>query len=328
MTNERSEFARIALIERLLSAQNRPGGALELGIGDDAALLYTHGAARLVWTIDAQVEGVHFDRRWLSWEEVGYRSYQAAVSDLAAMGAEPLGALSNLSLPVDFSDRALASLVRGQAEAARATQCPLIGGNLSKSSALSVTTTALGRTRHKLLRSGARAGDELWLVGDVGLAALGLARLSGKLRPKVASRTSTRALATAVESWRRPKALLAEGQALHGRARAALDVSDGLAGDSAHLARASGVRVVIEEERLREALPSALVSGTQGTRLDPLGLALYGGEDYALLATGPARKRPEFAQAIGSVERGRGVFLRDASGKLSRLGKGFDHFET
>jgi thiamine-monophosphate kinase len=315
-----SEFERIERIARILSKAGSFRD-VEVGIGDDAAVIRARG--RLVWTIDAQVEGVHFDPRWLTWEDVGYRSFQAAVSDLAAMGAEAVAAVANLSLPASFSERALEALVRGQARAARGCGCPLIGGNLSKSAEVSIATSALGRVQKALLRSGARPRDELWLVGDVGMAGLGLGVLSGRL-----PRSRARAVQRCVERWRRPRALLAEGRALVGAARAALDVSDGLAGDAAHLAEASRVRVVIDAEGLRAALSPDLLDAARAVRGEALELALYGGEDYALLAAGPARRRSRGARAIGHIEEGRGVWLRSADGTLQRLRAGYDHFET
>ncbi len=310
-----SEWERIALIARLLAPKRRSRDVV-VGIGDDAAVLRASGL--LVWTVDSAVEGVHFDLDWLAPEDVGYRATQAAVSDLAAMGARPLGALSNLCLPKRFPKRDLERLLRGQAEAARELGCPIIGGNLAGSSELSITTTALGSTRAPLLRSGARAGDELWLLGDVGLARAGLLAFQ-----EGASRK--RALAAAVRAFARPRAHLREGLSLVGRAHAALDVSDGVAGDAAHVAEASGVAVVISEERLRKALPRALATAAAELDRDPLELGLFGGDDYALLATGPERRRPRGAKVIGRVEAGRGVSLETREGRRA-LGGGFDHF--
>ena len=312
----RSEFEKIALIERLLRGSRARAGRVEIGIGDDAAVLMSPG--RLVWTIDSQVEGSHFDRAWLSLEDIGYRSFQAAASDLAAMGAKPIAALSNLALPRQFSDRELARLVRGQAQASAHCGCPVVGGNLSRAPDLSVTTTLLGVAARPLLRRGARPGDELWLWGDVGLAALGLRALQRGLQRRAS-------LKAGVERWRRPRALLAEGRKLIGRARAAIDVSDGLAGDAAHLARESGVRVVFDAGQLEAGLGVDLLRGAQFLGESALTLALLGGEDYALLAAGPATKRPRAAHSVGQVERGSGVFLERA-GKRQRLGRAFEHF--
>jgi thiamine-monophosphate kinase len=310
-----SELEAIELLRRVLSSRSPH---VELGIGDDAAILSV-GRQRLVWTVDTSQEDVHFDRRWLSMSEIGERAFEAAVSDLAAMGAEPLGALSALTLPRHVSEREIRELGRGQARAARRTGCPLIGGNISRGNELSITTSALGRAPRPLRRDGARPGDELWLVGPVGLARTGLELLRwGKPLVSAAERR-------AVAAWRRPKALLVEGRGLVGRARAALDVSDGLGGDAGHLSRASSVAVVVEATALRRALPRSLASAVARVGRDPLEQALAGGEDYALLATGPAKARPAFARCIGRVERGEGVWLEAPDGTRRALGPGFDH---
>src|SRR5690606_3745707 len=147
-----------------------------VGIGDDAAVLEP-ASAPLVWTIDAQVEGTHFRLDWLSWQDVGWRSFMAAASDLAAMAAEPVAALSALVLADTVDDAALDGLAEGQADAARAVGAPIVGGNIARGRRTSVTTTLCGRAGQPVLRSGARPGDGLWLAGAVGMAAAGLAAL-------------------------------------------------------------------------------------------------------------------------------------------------------
>jgi len=310
-----SELEAIALLEKTLVSRSPE---VELGIGDDAAVLKL-GRQRLVWTVDSSVEGVHFDRRWLSWYEVGWRANEAAVSDLAAMGAEPIAALSALTLPRGFGRKELAALGRGQAASAARTGCPVIGGNISAGPGVAIATTVLGRVGRPLRRDAARPGHELWLVGDVGLARTGL----GLLRKKKKSLDAPSR--RAVRAWRRPRALLDEGRALVGCARAAIDVSDGLSGDLCHICRASQVKAIVESEALMGALPRALFGAAKALGVDALEQALSGGEDYALLACGPGKLRPEFARRIGRVERGEGAFLQQADGKLRALGGGFDH---
>jgi thiamine-monophosphate kinase len=277
--------------------------------------------------VDASVEGVHFDRRWLSLAEVGARAFHAALSDLAAMGARPVAALSSLVVPPSVGASALRRLAAGQAEAARELRCPVVGGNLSRGRELSVTTTAIGVSRFPLTRAGARAGDEIWLVGAVGLAAAGLAwlRSGGTSRSPLDAR-SRRAVAACVGAWKRPTALVRDGLRLAGAAHAAIDVSDGLAGDVGHLAEASGVRLVVEAPALRRLLPPALLRACEVLKQDALSLALSGGEDYALVATGPSIARPRRAHRIGRVEKGSGACLEAEDGKPHPLGSGFDHF--
>jgi thiamine-monophosphate kinase len=171
----------VELIAQLARELGRvSSSSIEVGIGDDAAVLRA-GRERLVVTVDDQVEGVHFDLRWLTSEDVGYRSLQAAASDVAAMGAAPLAAVANLRVPKRFPEAQLIELARGQAQAAKQLGCPLVGGNIARGNELSVTTTVIGRATQPLLRSGARVGDELWLVGEVGLARAGLLLHQSKL---------------------------------------------------------------------------------------------------------------------------------------------------
>jgi len=133
------------------------------------------------------------------------------------------------------------------------------------------------------------------------------------------------ALRPSIERWRRPRALLAEGGKLVGRARAAIDVSDGLAGDAAHLGRASRVRVVFDAERLEAALAPDFLRAAAALNEDPLSLALQGGEDYVLLAAGPAASRPRGTRSVGFLERGTGVVLMRGKQRHALNGS-FEHF--
>lgn len=314
-----NERQLVALLDARFRA-DAPG--VSLGIGDDAAVL-APGSEPWVCSVDASVQGVHFDLGFVALEDVGYRSFHAAASDLAAMGARPRAALSALILPRSLSSADIERLTVGQAEASRETACPIVGGNVSRGGELSVTTTVLGQAPQPIARSGARPGEQLWLVGEVGLAAAGLAalRLGSRSRPEG---ELAPALARCIQAWRRPRALLAEGQDLVGRASAVIDVSDGIAADAARLAEQSRVRLVIERERLRKTLSGALLEGARRLRRSPLQLALTGGEDYALLATGPGALRPPSARTIGFVTAGRGAFVTDGP-RLSPLRGGFDH---
>ncbi|MFO0586328.1 MAG: thiamine-phosphate kinase [Polyangiaceae bacterium] len=255
-----SELERIRALSSIFSRDRPADGRVLVGIGDDAAVL-APSVEPLVWTIDAAVEGVHFRRAWLTFEDIGYRSTMAAVSDLAAMAADPLGVLSALVLPPNVTDDDLYALARGQREAATACGAEVIGGNLARGIELSITTTALGRAPSPAPRAGARPGDALWLLGPVGLAAAGLRFLAGgitRTEPTVA--TEHPQFARAIEAWRRPRARIAEGLTLRNVATAAVDISDGLARDVGHLAQASTVRAVLEAAAFEAPAPRAAVS--------------------------------------------------------------------
>jgi thiamine-monophosphate kinase len=307
------ERGRIAMLARVLGAG---AAGLRVGIGDDAAVLEAGGDGQIVWTIDEQVEGVHFRRDLVSDRDIGWRSCMAAASDVAAMGAEPWCALCALVLPDVVDDRMLELLASGQREAAEAVGAPVVGGNLSRGPALSISTTFLGRCERAVERRGAVAGDGIWLAGSVGLASAGLLALkSGAKAP---------AIDAAVAAWRRPRALVTEGRSMARLAHAAIDVSDGLARDAGHVAEASGVCLVLEEEPLlaqRDLVAAASALGT-----DPLELALHGGEDYAIVAASPGPIAG--FRRIGEVRQGRGLLLRTPSGERPIEPLGFDHFVT
>lgn len=313
-----SEAQRIALLAGIFGA---PPSGVTVGIGDDAAV-FAPPREPLVVSVDAAVEHVHFERRWLAPSDIGYRATMAALSDLAAMGARPLGVLSALVLPADVDDAFLEELARGQRRAADALGTAIVGGNLSRGGELSVTTTVLGACARPLRRDGATPGDVVWLAGPVGLARVGLEVLlrGGPVEPRL------------IEAFRTPRARIEAGLAAAAVATAAIDVSDGLALDAARVAEASEVAMVFEGEALLDA---ELLAAAGAVGLEPLEAALFGGEDYALLVTAPRGSSPgaDF-RAIGHT-RARTEAERAASAWVSlRVGgverplahRGFDHF--
>jgi thiamine-monophosphate kinase len=315
-----SEAALIAELERVF--RGATSAEVRLGIGDDAAVLRAAGGASLVWTVDCVVEGVHFERSWLGWAELGRRASHAAVSDIAAMGAEPVAMLSALVLPAGTPSSLVRGIGQGQARASRELGCPVVGGNISRGPSVAITTTVLGRAARPLRRFGAKPGDELWLVGAIGGARAGLLSLLAHGR-----RGGRDALAACQRAWRLPRARVAEGRRLVGRAHACVDVSDGLAADARHLADASGVRLVVDSDRLVAAWDPRLASACRALGVDPGAVALEGGEDYALLAAGLRSRRPPEATPIGRVERGKGAWL-ETEGHLVVLRGGFDHMKS
>ena len=319
-----SELARVAALRARFGTPSA-GAGVRVGIGDDAAVLELLGGPDprlLVWTVDGQVEGTHFRTDWASWEDIGWRSFMAAASDLAAMGAEPVAALSALVLAPTVDDEALDALARGQAAAAAAIGAPVVGGNLARGTETSITTTLLGRAAEPVLRSGARPGDGLWLAGPVGLAGVGLALLAKNMQS-----ARSKGVEACLQAWRRPSARIADGRTLAGVAHAAIDVSDGLAHDAWQLAEASGVRLVLDRASVLAAGGEALASGAAVLGGDAAEHALHGGEDYALLVASP-RALPGF-EWIGAVEAhdgGARVRMKTAKGTLDVEPRGFDHF--
>ncbi len=293
-------------------------GELTRGVGDDAAVLDVPPGERLVVSTDSSVEDRHFRRAWLAPEEIGWRATMAALSDLAAMGARPLGVLLAIAVPRDWRP-SLDALAEGIGAAVRAAGATIVGGDLSGGGELSITVTVLGTARAPVGRDGARPGDAVYVTG----------RLGGPLLALRALERGERAEAPQRDRFARPVARIREGLwiAEHG-ATAMIDVSDGLAADLRHVAAASGVRI---------ALDPALVPRVDGAGARD---ALASGEEYELAFAAPSSlDAAEFEGAfgvpltrIGTVEDAAGAAPRvelvgdDARGARVELPGGHDHF--
>jgi thiamine-monophosphate kinase len=306
------EFARLRAIFATLGAAGRD-------LGDDCALLPV-GGRTLAISIDLSLEGVHFRTDWLSFREIGWRATAAALSDLAADGATPLGVLVSLGVPGKRQRRLgnaspAIQVMAGVGAAGRRVGAKVLGGDLVRSPRYLVDVCAVGIAARPVRRSGARPGDELWVTGRLGGAGLALAALRAgrRLAPGLRHR------------FARPTPRIAAGRwlARHG-ARAMIDISDGLAGDAGHLAAASGVAVAIELERVPCWPGVAPLAATRS------------GEEYELLVALPRRFGTAGARAfgratglpltrIGACAAGRGVRLTD-DGRPITPPAGFDHF--
>jgi thiamine-monophosphate kinase len=251
-------------------------GIQDTGLRDDAAVVDVPGGGSLVASVDSVVEGVHVDLALCSPADVGWKSLMGAVSDLAAMGARPVGALVALCAPASATAGGVAiGVMEGVAEASRESGCAVVGGDLSASEVLTVVVTVLGTVDGDVAvhRGGARPGDAIFVTGACGGSAAGLRVLragGGAVEPGV-----EQALA---QAYRRPVARLAEGMvARHAGAHAMIDVSDGLALDLHRLADASHVGFVLDT-----------VPVVEGATLEE---ALGGGEDYELIVVmGPGEE--------------------------------------
>lgn len=308
---KRRPAGEFELIERFTQHFERTSPAIELGIGDDCALLRLPPRHDLAATTDAIVEGVHFSNAFAP-ADIGHKALAVNLSDLAAMGAAPLGFLCAIELPAArVSD--LAGMARGMARLARQHQIPLVGGNLTRARALAITITALGTVSpsQALRRGGARIGDLLFVSGELGGAARGL-------RPG--------APPACLRRQRRPEPRLALGRAVRPWARAAIDISDGLLQDLGHLLRASQVAAEIDG--------GALPVQSGATLQDALG----GGEDYELLIAVSPPHQARFRRAaratglrttrIGTCVRGP-VGAIAVDGRPTRAGqRGHDHFAS
>jgi thiamine-monophosphate kinase len=319
------------LIARLVERMPEPGPNVRIPSGDDAAVAEHRGP--VVITVDALIEGVHFTLPEFPLQAVGRKALGAALSDLAAMGAEAGEAYVVLGIPAGIEEDRLVELADGLAEVAAREGVAVIGGDLNRAPALLASVTAVGAEPEGsplVARAGARAGDAVIVTGELGGAGAAL-RLLGLGRPPAEEpppEARDRLLARQFD----PRPRLAAGRALaEAGARAMIDVSDGLAADAGHLAEAGRVRLEIELEALPLDPGVETIAGGEGeARL----LAAGGGEDYELLACLPserlagAREAVEAAGTrlteIGTVVDGEGVSIRDAAGRELEI-PGFDH---
>jgi thiamine-monophosphate kinase len=322
----------------------KDGAALHLGIGDDAAII-SPGKNDWVLSCDAFLEGVHFLAKTHPPDSVGYKSLVRATSDLAAMGARPRYFLLTLAIPANRTGAWLDEFLNGMARAARCLKIVLAGGDTTKGSVVSTSITVVGEigSGHAVTRSGARPGDVIYVSGTLGRAQLGLELL---LHRKIKAsglhsgraRRSDRALQDLLRSHLYPQIQLALGTWLAKRrmASAMMDISDGLSTDLARLGSASGVGARILAELIpRVAIPAELSKLAGGLKLDPLQMALHGGEDYELLFTVSPRNvkslrtAPGFSQlkAIGEVTGGQSIVLIGPRGTQGTLEpQGWDPF--
>lgn len=306
----------------------RPAVRQPLGVGDDCALLQPAAGMQLAVSCDMLVEGRHF----LSTVDpalLGHKALAVNLSDLAACGARPIAFTLALSLP-QAEERWLAPFARGLLALADAHGCELVGGDTTRGP-LNICITVFGEVPagQALLRSGARAGHDIWVSGQLGDARLALEVFRGSLT------LPAQAFEAARRRMEQPVPRVALGQALRGLASAAIDISDGLLGDLGHVLKRSGVGARIDTQAALTLLQTdaqALPDAEQ--RLQAV---LAGGDDYELLFTAPASARAAVEAAgrhtatrvtrIGSVEAAPGVHLLDGQGgELQRSFHSFDHF--
>ena len=315
------------LIRRYFARQRPARADVPLGIGDDCALIQAAPGQQLAVSTDMLVEGRHF-LSTVDPAALGHKALAVNLSDLAAMGAEPLGFTLALSLP-QADETWLAGFAQGLLALADTHGCELIGGDTTRGP-LNLCITVLGQVPpgQALRRAAAQPGDDVYVSGELGDARLALEVFRGGLALDAGAFTRVR------NRMERPTPRLALGRALRGVAHAAADVSDGLSGDLNHILAASGVGASLWSAAVQQTTSTDLRAQGEATAL---AYALTGGDDYELVFTAPASARAEVALAatqagmevtrIGQIEVTPGLRLLDAREQpMAMPGRAFDHF--
>lgn len=315
------------LIARFFTRAPRSGGPVALGVGDDCALMAVAPGEVLAVSTDMLVESRHFFAG-TDPEALGHKALAVNLSDLAAMGARPLGFTLALSLPAADADW-LAAFAKGLLSLADAHGIELIGGDTTRGP-LNLCITVMGSVpaAMALRRDRAAAGDDVWVSGTLGDARLALDAMLGRRSLPAAD------LERAALRLHRPEPRVALGLALRGIASAAIDVSDGLLGDLGHVLARSGVGAVVDADALPFGASLAQQTAELGREF-----ALNGGDDYELCFTAPTGQRDAVLAAsaaagvavtrIGRIEREPGLRVQDAGGRaLAVASRSFDHFSS
>jgi len=339
MQSKTSSLGEFDLIQRFFKTQSElmlatNPGSVKLGIGDDCALLKTDSTEELAITSDMLVSGRHFfpdaNPEWLGWKALAVN-----LSDLAAMGARPLGFTLALAMP-EANSVWLEAFSKGLFTIANQYDCPLIGGDTT-AGPLNICITAIGSVPKDkaVLRSGALAGDDIWVSGAVGDARLALAALRHELKLESGD------FEAIAKRMHQPTPRVQLGIALRGIANSALDVSDGLLGDLRHILKQSGK----DAEILLDRIPKSTTLRKQSQTIQNQ-YAASGGDDYELCFTAPISKRDAIAKIstdlnlpltqIGSIKSMQHsipeMYIVDSNGKelnaqeADLLLKSFDHF--
>jgi thiamine-monophosphate kinase len=301
---------------------------VQVGIGDDCAALFLSGTTLL--TTDTLVENVHFRREWTTFPLLGEKAFAVNASDIAAMGGEPTFALLSLSVPQDTEVEDLDAFFDGFLRGAGTCNTALIGGNMSAAPCWMIAVTLLGHALHGIItRSGAQLGDDVYVTGTLGDAALGLRVLQEGQSGAHAEEAKARFLCPT------SRIEISRSLATQHLATAMIDVSDGLLQDLGHICEASKVGAEIEGERLPLSPSYCALRGER-----EWDLALTGGEDYELLFTAPMTQRATIAEIahathstitrIGRVTtHSQGIRVHAADGSVYITPQaGYDHFRA
>ena len=326
-----SRLGEFGLIERIRRA-TATGRGVRIGIGDDCAWV-DHSAGSSLITADLLIEGIHFERRWTSLYALGHKSLAVNLSDIAAMGGVPAYAILSLGIPGTFDSKQIDEFYRGFNTLAKKYRVALVGGDTNVAESLIISVCLIGHPPARpVCRSGAKVGDDIYVTGTLGDAALGLAILR-----KQAPAVKRGAIAQLLARHHQPTPRLGAGALLARQklATAMIDISDGLLQDLGHICRASKIGAVIWNQQLPLSRAYLAVAGKEGTHF-----ALSGGEDYELLFCArprhrrqieklPARAMVKITRIGACVAAKQGVTVLDCSGRPVALRrKGHDHFKN
>jgi thiamine-monophosphate kinase len=315
--NEKSLIARIRRRER-------PGRGVMAGIGDDCAILQIPAGHEILVTTDFSLEGIHFRREWHAPEVVGHRCLTRGLSDIAAMGGQPIAAFLSLALPRTLPQKWVDRFLQGLLDLAHASKVSLAGGDTAESAGgVLADIVVVGSTPKgtAIRRSGACPGDRIYVTGELGGSAAALELLSSgrKLRPRDFPQHFHPVARIELGKFLRQKKL----------ASAMIDISDGLSTDLSHICEESGVGAEI----VASAIPRSVI-GKPAHEVD-LNFALHGGDDYELLFTSPRGKRVPSKIAgvpitqIGHVNRGKqAILMNDQGVGFEFKPQGWQHFQT
>jgi len=309
------EFALIDLIARKPKDKN-----IVTGIGDDTAVLNYDKKSYLLWTVDMQVEGDHFNRRWSTPEQIGKKAMEINVSDIAAMGGLPKYALVSISLPENTQAEFVGKMYKGMREVCKKYDFEIVGGNTTHGKNMVIDISIIGFVEKERLRlrSHAKIGDLICVTGDLGKSTAGLETLKAGLKGNVKSHLE-------------PKCRLNEAREIAKHANAMIDVSDGLASEVRHICEMSKKGAVLLKEKIPLSENTKKLARNLGK--NPYDFALHGGEDFELVFTIPKNKLSRIKTkcpitTVGRIlDKKQGIKLMD-KGKEIALGRGYDHFKT
>ena len=326
------------LIEQIRKIVGFPHDAVVCGIGDDAAVMRMGKNDKLLLlTTDALVEGTHFRLETISPYELGWKSLSVNLSDIAAMGGEPVAAAVSLGLKRGQGEGFIRQFYKGMKAIGKKFSVAVVGGDLVKSSVCMVNVAVVGKVEKKFCayRSGAQAGDVILVTGTLGDSAVGLNLLEKRIKKKIITRSEKYLIRRHLRPT--PRVSEARSAVRTGAVHAMMDISDGIAVDLPRLARASGVGFRISTDRI--PISDHLRKAAPKINLDPLVFTLAGGEDYELLICTPKKNWQKVANSvlnetgtqvtnIGEIlPRRKGYFMIDSDGRLNPLPHPlFQHF--